>query len=296
MVPVSGPDLLRVSAQPQWTRTMSVVMTSRGIELFYKDWGDGPPVVFCHGWPLNADMWEYQMSFLAPRGYRCIAFDRRGFGRSSQPWDGLDFDSFADDLASLLQSLDLVDAVLVGWSIGANEIVRYIGRHGTSRVRKVVLLGAPLPRVPSPGPAAPDPRWAVLASIPEGLAANRQAFLARYGSACFGFHHSRPPGAAAVLDWAFALAMQASPNATRDSILALLQGDFRADLAAIDVPVLLLHGEDDVVIPCGATAPVAAGLIRTARLVTIPAAPHGLWLTDKDRVNGALLAFLRRPT
>ena len=273
---------------------MNTFITRDGAELYYKDWGDGAPVLFSHGWPLNADMWEYQMGFLAAQGYRCIALDRRGFGRSSQPWDGYDFDSFADDLAAFMQSLDLIDTVAVGFSMGACEIARYVGRHGTGRIAKLVLMSAPLPGPLVPAGGTGSQRAYFDAAL-AGLTASRQQFCAQFTAHAFGLDR---PGAAVpdgAREWAFGLAMQASPKATQDGVTALSETDFRSDLAAIDVPTLILHGDDDQVIPFASTAPVAASLIPQARLSRYAQAPHWLWLTHRDRVNAELLAFLQAP-
>lgn len=271
---------------------MDTFITRDGTELFYKDWGSGLPVVFSHGWPLNADMWEHQMMFLASRGFRCIAHDRRGFGRSGQPWTGYDYDTFADDLASLMQSLDLIDAVLVGFSMGGGEVARYIGRHGTWRVAKAVLMSAVTPMLmrTDGNPDGVDP--AAFDSIRAGLMSNRQGFMAGFGPVFYG---ASRPGAAlpdGVLDWTFGMAMQTSPKATYDCVTALSETDFRTDLAAFDVPTLVLHGDEDQVVPYGPTGPRSAQAIAGARLVTYGGAPHGLFLTHKDRVNADLLSFI----
>ncbi|MCK8787724.1 alpha/beta hydrolase [Roseomonas sp. NAR14] len=266
---------------------MSVLVTHDGEELHYRDWGEGPVVVLSHGWPLNADMWEYQISYLSAHGFRCIAFDRRGFGRSSQPWSGHEFDTFADDLAMLLRTLDLVEVTAIGFCLGASEILRYLGRHGADRLARVALLGAVLP--------GPDSSRAVLAALHAGLAVNRPHCIRGYERLCYGLDR---PGAAlgpGMRDWLFQLAMQASPPATRDSIGSLLDTDFGADLAACTIPTLVIHGDDDQIMPVAAMASVVAGDMPRARLLRYPGAPHGLWLTHREQVNADLHAFLASP-
>ena len=272
---------------------MNTFITRDGTELFYKDWGTGQPIVFSHGWPLNADMWEYQMRFLADRGFRCIAHDRRGFGRSSQPWDGYAFDTFADDLAALVQSLDLIDAVLVGFGMGCGEVARTIGRHGTARVAKAALISTVTPLLikTAANPSGVD--RASFDAMRAGIVTSRPQFCASFGPLCYG---ANQPGAAladGVLEWTFGLAMQASPTATYDCVAASSETDFAADLAAFDVPTLVLHGDADAMTPYALTAPRTAQAIKLARLEIYHGAPHGLWLTHKDRVNADLLAFIR---
>jgi non-heme chloroperoxidase len=274
---------------------MNTFITRDGTELFYKDWGTGQPIVFSHGWPLNADMWEYQMRFLAAHGFRCIAHDRRGFGRSSQPWGGYGFDTFADDLAALVQSLDLIDAVLVGFGMGGGEVARTIGRHGTARVAKAVLISTVTPLLvkttANPNGVARSTYDAIRAEI----ATNRPQFCANFGPLCYG---SNRPGAAlgdGMLDWIFGLAMQASPTAMYDCVAACSETDFGADLAAFDIPTLVLHGDDDAIVPYALTAHLSAQAIKSARLETYQGGPHGLWLTHKDQVNADLLGFIQAP-
>ncbi len=273
---------------------MPTIVTRDGTEIYYKDWGSGPPVVFSHGWPLTADSWEAQMLFLAARGYRCIAHDRRGHGRSSQPWDGNEMDTYADDLAALLDTLDLTGATLFGFSTGGGEVARYIGRHGTARVKAAGLISA-VPPLMVKTPANPD---GVPIDVFDGLRAGSladrsQLYIDLASGPFFGYNR---PGAAAsqgVIDAFWMQSMMAGHKNAYDCIKAFSETDFTEDLTKFDVPTLVLHGDDDQIVPIGRAARVSAALVPGAVLKVYPGAPHGITDTHRDQLNADLLAFLR---
>lgn len=272
---------------------MSFIEARDGTPLFYKDWGAGKPVVLIHGWPVNADMWEYQAPFLAENGCRVIAYDRRGFGRSGQPWSGYDYDTMADDLAAILDALDLRDATLVGFSMGGGEVARYLSRHGGSgRVSKAVLVAAVTPFLlrTEDNPEGVD--RSVFDDMVVNLQADRPAFLASFGKQFFGAGLLSFSISSELLQWAGNLALMASPKATLDCVRAFSETDFRADLPQIRVPVLVIHGDADNTVPIDAAGRRAAAMIPGARLVEYPGAPHGLFFTEKDRLNQDLLRFI----
>ena len=271
---------------------MNTIITRDGVELFYKDWGAGPPVLFSHAWPMNADMWDGQMRFLASRGYRCIAYDRRGFGRSSQPWAGYQQDTFADDLASLVHALDLIDVVLVGCSMGGGDVVRYVARHAATRVNKIVLLGTFLPFALKSEDNPEGLDSSVFDAMRAAIAADRPEFLRRLHLSFFGVAGAGPSISEGMQQWTFGMSMQAGLPALSDCVTAFASTDFRQDLARIDVPTLILHGGADQLAPVGATGRRAAGMIARSELIVIEGAPHGLWLTHQDQVSASLLAFI----
>lgn len=271
---------------------MATLTTKDGTEIYYKDWGSGQPIVFSHGWPLNADAWDEQMLHLASNGYRCIAHDRRGHGRSSQPWHGHEMDTYADDLAELIEHLDLHDVVLVGHSTGGGEVTRYIGRHGTGRVAGVVLIGAvpPLMLRTSANPEG-QPKE-VFDEIREGLLRDRSQF---YRDLSLPFYGANRPGAqvsegAREAFWYWS--MQAGLKGVYDCVAAFSETDFTDDLKEFDVPTLIIHGDDDQIVPIEASAKRTAELVRDATLKVYPGAPHGLTVTHRDQVNGDLLEFI----
>jgi non-heme chloroperoxidase len=273
---------------------MSTFTTRDGVELYYKDWGSGQPVVFCHGWPLNADSWESQMIFLADHGYRCIAHDRRGHGRSSQPWDGNDMDHYADDLAELLDHLDVTNAVLVGFSTGGGEVARYIGRHGTKRVAKASLVSAVPPLMLKTAANPGGLPMEVFDGIRAAQVANRsQLYLDLPSGPFYGFNR---PGAAVsqglVHTW-WMQGMMGGHKNTFDSIKAFSETDFTEDLKKFTIPTLIIHGDDDQVVPIDAAGRASKTLVPHATLIVYPGAPHGLTETHKDKVNADLLAFIR---
>jgi non-heme chloroperoxidase len=268
---------------------MPTVKAKDGTEIFFHDWGSGPPVVLIHGWPLNADMWEHQSHHLAANGFRVIAYDRRGFGRSGKPWTGHDYDTFADDLAALLDALDLKGAALVGFSMGGGEVARYLGRHGAGRVAKAGLIGAVPPFLlqtadnPNGAPAS------VFEGMIAGISADRPSFFANFGPGFYG-----PPKVSdAVHAWTLTMAMQASLKGTLDCVRAFGFTDFRGDMKAFTVPTLILHGEQDAIVPIAISGKASAAAIPGAVLKTYPEAGHGLCWTHKDRVNADLTAFLK---
>ncbi|MGH7414003.1 MAG: alpha/beta fold hydrolase [Candidatus Rokuibacteriota bacterium] len=273
---------------------MATIRTGESTEIYYKDWGTGRPIVFSHGWPLNADMWEYQMTFLAAQGFRCVAHDRRGFGRSSQPWTGYEYDTFAEDLSTLIEALDLKDITLVGFSMGGGEVARYIGRQGTKRVSKAVLIGAVPPLLLKTADHPEGVDRTVFDGLRAGISADRPQFFADFGKVFMGANR---PGAKVVspgvLDWTFFMAMQASLKGTLDCVAAFSETDFRPDLKAFDVPTLVIHGDDDQVVPLEITGRASAKAIPGARLQVYKGAPHGLCFTHKDQINADLLAFLK---
>ncbi|MCI0757012.1 alpha/beta fold hydrolase [Teichococcus vastitatis] len=265
-----------------------------GTEIFFKDWGSGRPVVLIHGWPLNADMWEYQAPVLASAGLRVISYDRRGFGRSGQPWSGYNYDTLADDLAAVMDHLDLRDATLVGFSMGGGEVARYLSRHGAAgRVSRAVLVSAVTPFLLRTADNPDGVDRSVFDGMIEGLQKDRPNFLATFGKQFFGAGLLTFSISSELLQWASMLALQASPKATMDCVRAFSETDFRADLAGIAVPTLVVHGEGDATVPIGVSGRRAAQMIPGARLVEYAGAPHGLFFTEKDRLNQDLLAFIQ---
>jgi non-heme chloroperoxidase len=272
---------------------MATFTTKDGTQLYYKDWGSGQPIVLSHGWPLSSDAWEDQMLYLASRGFRCIAHDRRGHGRSSQPWDGNDMDTYADDLAELVESLDLKKAIHVGHSTGGGEVARYIGRHGTKRVAKAVLIGAVAPLMlktaANPGGLPLD----AFDQIRAAVLGDRSQFFQDLSAPFYGANRAGAKVSQGLRDSFWQQGMQAGFKAVFDCIKAFSETDFTDDLKKFDVPTLILHGEDDQIVPIGASAMLSSKLIRNATLKIYPNAPHGMCSTLKDRVNADLLAFSR---
>jgi non-heme chloroperoxidase len=272
---------------------MPTFTTRDGAEIYYKDWGEGQPVVFSHGWPLQADAWEDQMVFLSQHGYRTIAHDRRGHGRSSQPWNGNDMDTYADDLATLTESLDLKDAVHVGHSTGGGEVARYIGRHGTWRVAKTVLIGA-VPPLMLKTPANPGGLpIKVFDDIRAGVLADRSQFFKDLSEPFYGANRPGAKVSQGLRDFFWLQGMQAGFKAVLDCIKAFSETDFTEDLKKFDVPTLILHGDDDQIVPINDSALLSAALIEGSKLKVYPGAPHGMCSTLKDQVNADLLAFIR---
>jgi len=281
------------SAQPSG----SFITTKDGVQLYYKDWGpkNGQPVVFSHGWPLNSDSWESQMIFLADQGYRVIAHDRRGHGRSSQPWDGNDMDHYADDLAAVIETLDLKNAVLVGFSTGGGEVARYIGRHGTARVAKAVLVSAVPPIMVKSDKNLNGVPKEVFDGIRAAQLANRSQLYKDIPSGPFyGFNRPGAKVSQGLIDNWWFQGMQGGHKNTYDSIKAFSETDFTEDLKKFDKPTLVIHGDDDQIVPIDISGRASAKLIKGAKLIVYPGAPHGLTDTHKERVNADLLAFIRQ--
>jgi len=262
------------------------------VSIYYKDWGTGQPVVFSHGWPLTADAWEDQMIFLASRGYRCIAHDRRGHGRSSQPWDGNEMDTYADDLVKLLEALDVKNATLVGHSTGGGEVARYIGRHGTRRVAKAVLISAVPPLMVKTAANPGGLPLEVFDGIRAGVLADRSQFFQDLTTPFYGANRAGSKVSQGLRDSFWLQGMQAGMKNAFDCIKAFSETDFTLDLGKFDVPTLILHGDDDQIVPIGASGLRSAELIENARLKVYPGGSHGVCSTQKDEVNADLLAFL----
>ena len=272
---------------------MSSITTQDGTKIFYKDWGSGQPVVFSHGWPLSADAWEDQMLFLAARGYRCIAHDRRGHGRSDQPWSGNEMDTYADDLAALTSALDLRDAIHVGHSTGGGEVTRYIGRHGTRRVAKAVLISA-IPPLMLKTPANPGGLpIAVFDEIRKNLLADRSQYFKDLSGPFYGANRPGAKVSQGLRDFFWLQCMMCGFKGAYDCVKAFSETDLTRDLEKFDVPTLILHGDDDQIVPIGASALISSKIVKGAMLKIYPGGAHGICSTQKDEVNADLLAFFK---
>ena len=273
---------------------MGILTTKDGTQIYYKDWGAGPPVVFCHGWPLNSDSWESQMMFLAANGYRCIAHDRRGHGRSGQPWNGNDMDTYADDLSELIEKLDLKGVFLIGFSAGGGEVARYVGRHGTRRLARIALIASVPPfRLKTAANPGGEPIEKFEKSRAGSLADRSQFYKDIAGGPFFGANRPGSKVSQGTMDSFWLQGMQAGAKNTYDCIMAFSETDFTEDLKKIDVPTLIIHGDDDQIVPIDSTSRRTAKLVKNATLKVYPGAPHGLAYTHKDQLNADLLAFLK---
>ena len=274
--------------------TTGMVTTQDGTEIFYKDWGMGQPVVFSHGWPLNADAWDDQLFFMASNGFRAIAHDRRGHARSSQPWDGNDMDHYADDLATVMEALDLHDAALVGHSTGGGEVTRFIGRHGTSRVSKAVLVGAIPPLMLKTAANPGGTPIEAFDAIRTGLAADRSQFYKDLSASFYGANRPGSTVSQGVRDAFWLMSMQVGFKAAFDCVKAFSETDLTDDLKKIDVPTLIIQGDDDQIVPIDDSGRLSAEIVDDAELKVYPGAPHGLFQTHKEQFNGDLLTFVKR--
>jgi non-heme chloroperoxidase len=278
---------------PSPSRTNNTITTPDGTQIYYKDWGDGPVVTFSHGWPLNADAWDGQMLFLARNGFRVIAHDRRGHGRSSQSSSGNNMNGYADDLAALFEALDLKKATMVGHSTGGGEVARYIGRHGSKRVAKAVLIGA-VPPVMLKSAANPEGlSIEVFDGLRAGVAGDRSQFYKEFAVPFFGANRPGAKVSQGILDQFWLWSMQCGQKNSYECIKAFSETDFTEDLKKIDVPTLIMHGEDDQIVPIHDSAKKSVQLVKGAKAIYYPGAPHGLTATMQDKVNADLLAFLK---
>jgi Predicted hydrolases or acyltransferases (alpha/beta hydrolase superfamily) len=271
----------------------STITIKDGTRIYYKDWGSGQPIVFSHGWPLNADAWDDQMFFVASNGYRAIAHDRRGHGRSSQSWDGNDMNTYADDLAVLIETLDLKNVVLVGHSTGGGEVTHYIGRHGTSRIAKAVLVGAVPPLMlkteSNPGGLPIE----AFNQIRTGVVTDRSQFYRDLSASFYGANRPGSQVSQGIRDAFWLWSMQVGLKAAFDCVKAFSETDLTEDLKKFDIPTLIVHGDDDQIVPIGDSALLSSKIVKGAILRVYPGAPHGLTTTHKDRFNADLLSFLR---
>jgi non-heme chloroperoxidase len=295
MTAASGDVKVYLSAAPhERDRQMPTIETRDGTEIFYKDWGLGRPIVFSHGWPLNADAWDPQLLFMASNGFRAIAHDRRGHGRSAQSWEGNDMDHYADDLAELIEVLDLHDAVLVGHSTGGGEVVRYIGRHGPSRVSKAVLVGAVPPIMlktqSNPGGLPIE----VFDGIRRGVLTDRTQFYKDLSETFYGANRPGSTVSQGVRDAFWLMSMQVGLKGAYDCVKQFSETDFNDDLNKIDIPLLVIQGDDDQIVPIDDSGRLTAKIVPGAELKVYPGAPHGLFATHTDKLNDDLLAFVKR--
>jgi non-heme chloroperoxidase len=280
------------SASRKGISDMSITMKD-GTKIYYKDWGTGPAVVFSHGWPLTADAWDAQMLFLGQHGYRVIAHDRRGHGRSDQPWLGNDMDTYADDLAGLLDTLSVKQATLIGHSTGGGEVARYIGRHGTHRVSKTVLISSVPPHMLKTDSNPDGAPMSVFDGLRAGVASDRADFFKNLAMPFFGYNRPNVKVSQGVLDSFFMQGMAGGIKSEYDCINAFSETDFTDDLRKISVPTLVIQGDDDQIVPIGIASLKTAKIVPNATLIVYPGAPHGLPVTHADKLNADLLAFLK---
>jgi non-heme chloroperoxidase len=285
--------VLAPQKQIQGETQVSTITTKDGTSIFYKDWGTGPTVVFSHGWPLSADAWDAQMLFLGQQGFRVVAHDRRGHGRSAQTWNGNDYDTFADDLAALLEKLDLKDVVLVGHSMGGGEVARYIGRHGNKRVKKAVIIGGIPPVMLKSDKNPGGLPMSVFDGIRAGLVVDRSQFYMDVSMPFYGYNKPDAKPSQGVRDQFWRLGMQSSVVASYECVKAFSETDFTEDLEKIAVPTLIIHGDADQIVPISDSAELSSKIVKNATLKVIPGAPHGLCTTHADQINALLLDFLK---
>lgn len=274
-------------------KAKNTITTPDGTHIFYKDWGKGQPVVFSHGWPLNADAWDDQMNLVASNGFRGIAHDRRGGGRSSQPWDGNNLDTYADDLAALLDALDLSNVILIGHSTGGGEVTRYIGRHGTSRISKAVLVSAIPPLMLKTANNPDGLPIEVFDEIRKNLLTDRSQYYKELSGPFYGANRPGSKVSQGTRDEFWLWSMSVGLKGAYDCVKAFSETDLTEDLKRNDVPTLIIHGDDDQIVPIGASALRSSTMIKNATLKVYPGAPHGLFSTHKDQFNADLLAFLK---
>jgi non-heme chloroperoxidase len=272
---------------------MSTITTKDGTTIYYKDWGKGQPITFSHGWPLTADAWDAQMLFLGQQGYRVIAHDRRGNGRSSQSWDGNDMDTYADDVAELFEALDLKDAVMVGHSTGGGEVARYLGRHGSKRVAKAVLIGAVPPLMLKTEKNPGGLPLSVFDGLRAALVADRSNFYQELTLPFYGYNREGAKISKGVRDNFWLQGMIGSHKSQYDTIKAFSETDFTEDLEKIDIPTLVLHGDDDQIVPIDAAGRASAKILKNAKLKVYPGYPHGMCQIHADEINAELLAFIK---
>jgi non-heme chloroperoxidase len=272
---------------------MNTITVKDGTTIYFKDWGTGQPIVFSHGWPLTADAWDAQMMFFGQRGYRVIAHDRRGNGRSSQPWDGNDMDTYADDLAALFEKLDLKKAVMVGHSTGGGEVARYLGRHGTKRVAKAVLIGAVPPLMLKTDKNPGGLPMSVFDGIRAGVGGDRSQFYKDLTLPFYGYNRPNAKISEGVRENFWLAGMLGSVKSQYDTVKAFSETDFTEDLKKIDVPTLVLHGDDDQIVPIDDSGRLSAKLVKNAQLKVYPAYPHGMCQIHADVINADLLAFIQ---
>jgi non-heme chloroperoxidase len=275
------------------TREGNTITVTDGTQIYFKDWGKGQPVVFSHGWPLSADAWEDQMVFLGLHGYRCIAHDRRGHGRSTQPWGGNEMDTYADDLATLVEALDLQGAIHVGHSTGGGEVARYIGRHGSKRVAKAVLIGAVTPLMLKTNANPGGLPMETFDGIRSAVLADRSQFFKDLTAPFYGANRPGAKVSQGVRDSFWMQGMQAGFKGVIDCIKAFSETDFTEDLKKIDVPTLIMHGDDDQIVPIATSAKLTAKLVKGSTLKVYPGLSHGLCTVNKDQINADLLAFIK---